>query len=500
MSLLPSINTDYTDIDFDSLRVRLYALIQSVFPEWTDQNVANFGNLLIELFAFVGDVLTFYLDNHGRESRIATATQRRSLLGLAKLIGYTVPGATAATADVTVSIPSNANNDILFPAGTVVSTAEVVDPVEFQLEADATILTGTQSITAGVKNSLPAQDTFTSNGLANQEYTLTSTPYLDDSAVVVAANGTFTQVDNFLESTTTDKHFVVVVDQNDRARVRFGNGTNGVIPTGTITIDYETGGGASGNVEASTITRIQGTYYDGAAIVIVSVNNPSAASGGSDRQSNAQIKEIAPSTVRAPINSITREDFAINALRLSSVARVLVLTSNEDTAVPENTGIIYPIPVGGGLPSAALKAEVLNQLTVEYPPPLTFTVLVYDPSYLTVTVSAVVYLAKGYAESTVRSSIVANLQAFFDPQTSDGTPNPLVDFGANLLNAAGEVDPVLAWSDVHNVIRDTTGVRKMDPGSGLLLNGVRQGVILEPREFPQLGTVLFTNADTGNPF
>jgi nucleoside-diphosphate-sugar epimerase len=41
--------------DFDSLRLRLQNLVRSVFPEWTEFNVASLGNLLVELYAFVGD-------------------------------------------------------------------------------------------------------------------------------------------------------------------------------------------------------------------------------------------------------------------------------------------------------------------------------------------------------------------------------------------------------------------------------------------------------------
>ena len=80
--------TDYTDKDFDSLRLRLQNLVRSVFPEWTDFNVASFGNLLVELYAFVGDVIGFYQDNQARESRIATATQRKNLIALTKLLGF----------------------------------------------------------------------------------------------------------------------------------------------------------------------------------------------------------------------------------------------------------------------------------------------------------------------------------------------------------------------------------------------------------------------------
>ncbi len=46
-----------------ALRLRIITLIQSVFPDWSDFDTASFGNLLIEMYAFVGDVLTFYLDN-----------------------------------------------------------------------------------------------------------------------------------------------------------------------------------------------------------------------------------------------------------------------------------------------------------------------------------------------------------------------------------------------------------------------------------------------------
>ena len=56
VSLLPA-SLDMTDKDFDALRVRLVALVQSVFPDWTDFAVASFGNILLELYAFVGGVI-----------------------------------------------------------------------------------------------------------------------------------------------------------------------------------------------------------------------------------------------------------------------------------------------------------------------------------------------------------------------------------------------------------------------------------------------------------
>lgn len=498
MALVPT-SLDYTDLDFDSLRVRLFALVRSVFPEWTDEQVSNFGNLLVELYAHVGDVISFYLDRHAAESRIVTATQRRSLIALCKLIGFNVEGAGAATADETFSISAAVAGDVTFPAGTIVRTADVAAPVLFQLLAPVVIPAGQTSATGTVENSENAVDVFTSTGLADQEVVLSSTPYLDDSAVVVAADGTYTQVTDFLSSSSSDRHFVVVVDQNDKARLRFGNGTLGAIPVGTINVAYKTGGGEAGNVAQGAIKVIEGSWTDAfGTAVSVSVTNAAKASGGSNRMSNATIKARAPASVRAPVNSIAREDFVINAKRLGGVARALMLTSNEDPAVPENTGKLHVIPVGGGSPSTALKAAVKTQVTVTYPSPLTFVVDVVDPVYKTVNVEARIHLRAGFSGATVKAAIQSALALWFAITNDDGSENTNVDFGANYLDADGEVEAAIPWSDIFNVIRDVAGVRKVSAlSNGLLLNGERADLVLDPKEFPVLGTVTLIDADTG---
>lgn len=499
---LISTPVDYTDKDLASIRARLYALVGSVFPEWTDQNVANFGNVLVELYAFVGDLLTFYQDRQAAESRIATATQRRSLLGLAKLIGFAPPGATAATADVTFSLPAAVAGDVPIPAGTIVKTADVTEPVEFQLLVAAVIPAGLTTTTTSVENSAPAEDTFTSSGLPNQTLSLSATPYLDGSALVTAADGAYTQVDNFLSSTALDRHFVVVVDQNDRATLRFGNGVSGAVPVGTVTVVYKTGGGAKGSVPAGALRVVEGTFTDTFGTPVqLAVTNAAPATPGADRMSNAAIRVRAPASLRAPVTSVARPDFEVNALRLTAVARALMLSSDEDPAVPENEGNLFIVPSGGGVPSLELKAQVLEQVTVIYPCPLTFVVNVLDPLYLTVNVEARVYRRAGFSRALVRANIEASLRAWFALDTADGSPNANVDFGANYVNADGASDPRLPWSDLFNAVRDTAGVRKVDPGpTGFLLNGQRDDLTMLSAEFPLLGTVTLIDADTGEAF
>jgi Baseplate J-like protein len=495
--------SDYTDKDFDSLRLRLQNLARSAFPDWTDFNVANFGNVLLELYAFIGDVLTFYQDAQARESRLLTATQRKNLIALTKLLGFRPAGARAATADEVFSLAAPPAMDVVLRQGMRVLTASVTDPVAFQLLADVVIPAGASPpiATGTVEHSEPQDELFASSGLPNQEVILPATPYLDDSADVTAGNGDYVEVVNLLGSTAVDRHFVVLVDQSDRATVRFGNGINGALPSGTITARYKTGGGAKGNVNIGTLTKLEGAFTDtNGNAVAVSATNPRPASGGAERQTIAQIQVLAPESVRVLNRSVSREDFEINARRLPEVARALMLSSNEDAGIAENTGILFVIPRGGGLPSQALKESVLHQVTVVFPCTLTFQVAVQDPVYRVVDVHATVYLRQGANAQGVRAAIQKALAAFFAVSLPNGTPNPAVDFGFNVKDANGDPAGEVAWSDVFNVVRDVPGVRKIGDGpKDFLLNGARDDVLTGTREFPTLGAVEIVNGDTGLP-
>lgn len=379
----------------------------------------------------------------------------------------------------------------------------VTESVVFQLLADLIIPAGASppTLTGSVEHSESQEKLFASTGLPNQEVALPASPYLDASAAVAAGNGDYVEVQNFLGSTATDKHFTVVVDQNDRAAIRFGNGVNGSIPSGTITVRYKSGGGAKGNVNAGTLKKLDGPFTDADGDpVTVSVTNPQPASGGSDRQTVAQIKALAPESIRVLNRTVSREDFEINTRRLSEVARALMLTSNEDAGIGENTGVLFVIPRGGGLPSQALKDAVKDQVTVVFPSTLTFQVSVQDPVYLPVDVQATVFLRQGANVAVVRAGILQALADFFAVSLADGTPNPNVEFGFNVKDSEGDPAGEIALSDVFNAVRDVSGVRKIGDGpDDLLLNGAREDLPIATREFPVLGEVTLINGGTGLP-
>src|SRR4029077_7821547 len=83
---------------------------------------------LCDAFATMADVLTFYQERIANESYLRTATERRSVLELARLIGYQLaPGVAAGTAlaftlDEALGAPAQAAQPVTIPVGTRVQS------------------------------------------------------------------------------------------------------------------------------------------------------------------------------------------------------------------------------------------------------------------------------------------------------------------------------------------------------------------------------------------
>lgn len=494
MSVFFPLAQDFTEKDHAAVLLRLRQLAQTVFPDFAADETRDVDEMLLELFAHIVDKVLFYQDNQAREARWSTARLLSSILSMAGLVGYRASSAAPASVDVVFTLAAPAAADVPIPNGFIVRTLDASAPVLFQLVSgtpNITIPAGQTSVVGTVEHSTSVREVFASTGLVNQDFQLGQVDYLDGKTTVTAGNGVYTEVADLLRSGPNDRHYTVRLDRFGRGRVRFGNGVLGAVPTGDVTIDYRTGGGVAGNVPENTIRRADAPAFDvHGAQVSIAVSNPTASSGGRARPTKEQLRDAIPAFVRATTRSVCDGDHEAHVLELPQVARVLVLTADDDPTVPENSATVLVVPAGGGYPSSELKALVLQQLTVVYPPTTTFRVYVGDPDYRTVDVDAVVFFSPGRRTSAV-AAIRTALTAFFAPLDAKGVANGRVDFGGNTSG-------VLAWSDVFNVIRDTPGVLRVDPGAfGLLLAGERKDLVLLAREFPQLGNVRITDGATG---
>ena len=128
---------------------------------------------------------------------------------------------------------------------------------------------------------------------------------------------------DLLGSSENDRDFVVEMDDEGRAHLRFGDGELGRMPeAGTLfKASYRVGNGVTGNVGAESISYIvfRTTSIDG---VSLEARNPMPAAGGTDREPLAEAKLLAPFVFRTDLQrAITAADYARLAERNSSVQR-----------------------------------------------------------------------------------------------------------------------------------------------------------------------------------
>lgn len=77
---------------------------------------------MLDAWSTVGDVLTFYQERLAHEGYLRTATERRSVLELARLIGYQPRPGVAATTYLSFEIDPNAKDEVEIPVGTKVQS------------------------------------------------------------------------------------------------------------------------------------------------------------------------------------------------------------------------------------------------------------------------------------------------------------------------------------------------------------------------------------------
>lgn len=82
-------DVSYLGKDFGQFRRNLIEFAKQYFPNtYTDFNQSSPGSLFIDMAAYVGDVLSFYMDVNLKESMLEQATERGNIYDIAKSLGY----------------------------------------------------------------------------------------------------------------------------------------------------------------------------------------------------------------------------------------------------------------------------------------------------------------------------------------------------------------------------------------------------------------------------
>ena len=137
---------NYTSRDFDTIKTDLVKYAQRYYPDiYKDFGDASFGSLMLDSVAYVGDVLSFYLDYQANESFLETATEYDNVLKIGNNVGYNNPadGTVGSVGEIDLFVIVPANDTGLGPAAEYMPVLEAGAVItsnggtSFTLEEDA---------------------------------------------------------------------------------------------------------------------------------------------------------------------------------------------------------------------------------------------------------------------------------------------------------------------------------------------------------------------------
>lgn len=295
----------------------------------------------------------------------------------------------------------------------------------------------------------PARQLRQSNGHALQRFDLSRGPIVPGSTrlTLTLPNGTLTQWaerPDFDRSGALARHYWV---DATRCQVVFGDGRAGRVPEagGAVSVRWKTGGGAGGNVPASTLSSAPGG---------LSVTQDFAAWGGAEAETLGEAKAR---TVRSIANArcaVTLHDLEAVALRVpgAPVARAHAVAgfhpqlTHFDVAGCVTVVVLSPCVRSQPDPTPALCRAVRRHLDPRRP--VATELHVTGPAWTTVSVKARLHARGGLSATSLQAEALRRLNAFFDPLTGgpqgDGWPFGRPVYRAEVLALLDELPSVVA--------------------------------------------------------
>ena len=338
---------DYTSRDFTAIRTQLIGLAKGLMPDWqTAGEAPDFGTLLLELFAYMGDVLHYYIDRTASEAFLGTALRRQSVLYIADMMGYVPVGQQAASVELTFSIePDDPDAPgtivaVTIPKGTRVynETSNADELVVFELTTDinldpkppATPGDPDKRVVIGYGNegiSVYDRPSGSSFGSPNTEIVLPDKGIIYGTVQVTTREGTqvvqWSYMSHLSGARPTQAVFTTFMDEQGITHVIFGDNSAGRIPpvNAEFFVTYRYGAGSRANdLPANSVNGI--ANIPNVDLVGVTVTNKASPIGGTDPESIDSMRfSISRGGNRLRSRAVTLNDYAALAMQVPGVAK-----------------------------------------------------------------------------------------------------------------------------------------------------------------------------------
>ena len=387
--------TKFTDLDFDQIKTSItsYLRANSDFTGF-DFEGSNFS-ILIDTLAYNTYITAFNSNMVVNESFLDSATLRENVVSLARTIGYVPRSRTAATANVTVTVPFGNNDpgtstaslqaglicignksDTSFTlsildniSASVIRTVDPDNPGQFLYNATFSNI--------DIKEGTFLEKKFVVDGSLDQRFILdnegidTSTMKVYVSQDSSELGVEYSLVDNILNVNKNSEIYLLQEVQDERYELFFGDGLFGKkIPNGyTITVRYVVTDGKEGNgIGKGNILSFSGKVIDANGIAKTLASPPTiitneASTNGAEIESISSIKYYAPKTYSSQYRAVTPRDYEAIIKKIYADTESVAVVGGEEMDPPEFGNVIISIkPKNGFFVSDFNKSRILSQL------------------------------------------------------------------------------------------------------------------------------------------
>ena len=321
------INTDkleVTNLDFYGIKDSLKTFLQSQ-SEFNDYDFDGSGlGVLLDLLSYNTHYMAFYLNMVANEMFMDTASQRSSIVGIARQLGYTPKSTQGAIAKINLSLNVSSGSVITLPRWTPFSVTVDKDKFLFYTTSSKIANTAAGKVTynnLSIKEGVYVKNTYIYNSQGKKQRFILDNDSVDTTTLVVTVQGsksggtisTYTVYKDLEGLDSTSNVYFLQEVEDGRYEIYFGDGIYGkkLEDENYITIEYLTSNGAAANyagLDSNNPFALE-SLPDDTTIDTLTLATDGQAGGGSNRESAESIKFNAPLSYAAQDRAVTANDY-----------------------------------------------------------------------------------------------------------------------------------------------------------------------------------------------
>jgi hypothetical protein len=391
--------------------------------EFKDFNFQGSGiSYLIDVLAYFTHYNGFYFNMTMNEFFLPSATLRKNVTAIAKGLNYLPRRKAGAEALITFEVktaykPTNPLYTITIPAYT-----EFLSESYHFYTTEEYILTNANSYKfTGIvlRQGEYQEEIFTSDGTANQIFTIENANIDNDGLEVYVNNVLWTNENNLVGVDETTQMYSVELTDDNYVKIIFGDNIIGEIPGVGLEIKviYKDCSGADGN-NFSTFT-LNDILTDSGAITYdqskVTITLEEQSLGGADEETITSIKLNAPKFYEAQNRMVTKGDYEAILYNHALVEKINVWGGEEDLLNPVYGKVWIAIkPPGAANLTIGQKATITAFMDSRNV--LTINPVFKDIEYFYVDISGTIYYNQQYESqlNIVQDDVETEIGDFFD--------------------------------------------------------------------------------------